>query len=176
MNVTEARNILVRGLYEYFSESILIYRSGQVNEEQEPPYIIYSILSDNGSGQAPGHYSVRNAGEDAEEIRQEQTSATMSVIVCSQNRQEGEDYIYGEDEAQELAERCKGWFIHDGYDYLSANNIVIADVTAIQNRNTLMVSEEANRKGFDVMFNYMAEETRSIPSVHRANTKRKQEV
>lgn len=175
MNVREARNILVSGLYEYFSESVMIYRSGQVNEEQEPPYIIYSIVSDNGSGQAPGHYSVRATGKDAEEIRQEQTSATMSVIVCSQDRSRDEDYIYGEDEAQELAEKCKGWFLHTGYDYLSANNIVIMDVTAVQNRNTLMVNEEVNRKGFDVMFAYVAEEKRSIPAAHGVNIKKETE-
>lgn len=175
MNVTEARNILISGLYEYFSEGIMIYRSGQVNEEQEPPYIIYSVVSDNGSGQVPGHYSVRAAGEDAEEIRQEQTSATMSVVVCSQDRNRDGDYIYGEDEAQELAEKCRGWFIHTGYDYLSANNIVIMDVTAVQSRNMLMVNEEVSRKGFDVMFGYVAEERRSIPAVHGVNIRKEAE-
>ena len=49
------------------------------------------------------------------------------------------------------------------------------DVTAVQNRNTLMVNEEVNRKGFDVMFAYVAEEKRSIPAAHGVNIKKETE-
>lgn len=175
MNAVEARNILIKGLNEYFSGGIPIYRSGQTNKEQELPYIIYSILNDKGNGRTQGHYAIAAAGDAAEEIRQEQVSATMSLTVCSENRTEGDIYIFGEDEAQELAEKCQGWFLHAGYDYLSKNNIVIADVTGIQNRNMLMVDEEANRKGFDVIFNYITEDKRSIAVVNKINIKQEVE-
>lgn len=175
MNIVEARNILIKGLHEYLlgsaSEKIPLYRSGQTNEEQKLPYVIYSIMNDKGNGRTRGHYNVEAAGEKAEEIRQEQVSATMSLTVCSENRTEGETYIFGEDEAQELAEKCQGWFLHAGYDYLSQNNIVIADITGIQNRNMLLLNEEVSRKGFDVIFNYIAEDKRSIAVVNKVNIK-----
>ena len=133
MNVIEARDILVKGLYDFLrsddSSCIPVYRSGQVNDEQEPPYIIYSVISARGNGQTLGHYSASASGETAEEIRQEQVSATMSFTICSMDRKEGKKYIFGEDESQEIAEKCYGWFIHAGYDYFSSNKIVIADVT-----------------------------------------------
>ena len=34
-----------------------------------------------------------------------------------------------------------------------------------------MVDEEANRKGFDVVFNYIAEDKRDIAVVHKTNIK-----
>lgn len=174
MNAVEARNILIKGLSEYLPDEIPLYRSGQTNEEPKPPYIIYSLLNDKGNGRTQGHYSVAAAGEAAEEIRQEQVSATMSLTVCSENRAEDEEYIFGEDEAQQLAEKCQGWFLHTGYDYLSKNHIVIADVTGIQNRNMLMVDEEANRKGFDVIFSYITEDKRSVAVVNKVNIKEKE--
>ena len=175
MNVIEARDILVKGLYDFLcsdkSKQIPVYRSGQVNAVQKLPYIIYSVISDRENRQTLGHYSVSPLGEAAEEIRQEQVSATMSFTVCSEDRAEGEEYIYGEDEAQEIAEKCHGWFIHTGYAYFSSNNIVITDVTGIGNRNMLVMDVEANRKGFDVVFNYIAEDKRDIAVVNKTKIK-----
>ena len=75
--------------------------------------------------------------------------------------------IYGDDESMELAERAQGWFLHSGYDYISAIGITIIDVTNVQNRETLLVDEEANRYGFDVTIRYVRQDTREIQPIEK---------
>ena len=175
MTEIEIRNALVKGLNEYL-DGIEVYRSGQVSEEQPFPYIIYTVTATGGNGNTMGHFSACRKGDDAEEIREEQKSMTISLTVCSQNRTDREGkHIQGEDEAQEIAERAHGWFSHVGYDYFVKCGIVIADVMEVRGRNTLMGHEEANRKGFDVICNYISEERRDISTVSRAIAKRKKE-
>ncbi len=166
MTATEIRNALIKGLYEYLGDGIPVYRSGQVSEEQSLPYVIYTVVTTNGSGRTMGHYSVCREGERTEEIREEQESMTISFTACSQNRTDGNgNYIHGEDEAQEIAEMAHAWFVHAGYDYFVKNKIVIADVTEVRGRNSLAGNVEANRKGFDIICNYISEDRRNIPFV-----------
>ena len=175
MTAMEIRNALVKGLYEYLG-GVQVYRSGQVSEEQKLPYVIYTVPVTDSGGNTMGHYSSCRKGESAEEIREEQTSMTMSFTACSENRMDnGGNYIQGEDEAQEIAERAHGWFTHAGYDYFVKCGIVIADVTEVRGRNALMGNEEANRKGFDVICNYIKEDRRDISFVDKVMTARKKE-
>lgn len=176
MNATEVRDRLVKGLYQHFGGRVPVYRSGQVSGEQTPPYVIYAVTGAGGRGGTMGHFAVCRKGDCAEEIRGEQRSMSLSFTACSQNR-EGEDgsRIFGEDEAQGIAEEAQGWFVHAGYDYLSRNNIVVSDVTEIQGRNVLMVDEELNRKGFDVICSYAAEDRRRISVVEKVSIKKKED-
>ncbi len=173
MNTVEIRNALVKGLCGYLGGDIPVYRSGQTSGEQNLPYVIYTVMAVNAGGNTLGHYSVRREGDRAEEIREEQASLTVSFTACSQNRTDAMgNYIQGEDEAQEIAERAHGWFAHAGYDYFTKCGIVIAGVTEVRGRNALAGNEEANRKGFDVTCNYISTVSRDVASVERVNIRR----
>lgn len=172
MNAKEVRDALVEGLYGHLG-GIPVYRSGQARPEEGFPYVAYSVTATNRGSGTIGHYEVAGAGEDAEEIRREQASMSLSFTACSQNRGDGTGAtIYGEDEAQEVAERAHGWFAHAGYDYFMGKGVVISDVTEIQGRNMLMVDEEVNRKGFDVICSYISEDRRKVGAVRKASIRR----
>lgn len=176
MSTIAIRDALVKGLYGYLGGDIPVYRSGQTSGELTFPYVIYTVMSTNRGGNTTGHYSVKRKGDDAEEIREEQASLAISFTVCSQNHTDaGGNYIQGEDEAQEIAERAHGWFTHAGYDEFTKCGIVIADVTEVHERNALVGNEEANRKGFDVICSYINRERRDISVVDKVKAGRKRE-
>lgn len=91
----------------------------------------------------------------------------MSFVVCSTDRMNGKKKVYGDDEAMELAERAHGWFLHSGYDYISDVGVTVIDVTNVQNRETLLVDEEANRYGFDVTIRYVRQDIREIQPIEK---------
>ncbi len=168
MSTVAIRDALIKGLYRYLGGDIPVYRSGQTSGELMFPYILYTVTAANGGGNTTGHYSVRKKGDGAEEIKEEQAFLTMSFTICSQNHTDAlGNYIQGEDEAQEIAERAHGWFTHAGYDDFTKCGIVIADVTEVHGRNALMGNEEANRKGFDVICNYINGVSRDISVVDK---------
>ena len=141
MNAKEVRDALVEGLHGHL-DGIPVYRAGQARPAEGFPYVIYSVIATTRGGGTMGHYEAVRAGEDAEEIRREQASMSLSLTACSQNRKDkAGGAIYGEDEAQEIAERAHGWFAHAGYDYFMGKGIVVSDVTEIQGRNVLMVED-----------------------------------
>lgn len=163
MTAREARNSIIKGLHEYLG--VEVYKSNQIVKERYPPYIIYSILSPYMPGSALGEYRIEKEGEKAMEIRKEQPSLSISFTVCSVDRIDGEKRIFGDDEAMDLAEQAEGWFLHTGYDYISQNGMTVTDVTNVQNREVLLVDEEANRYGFDVTVRYVKQDVRKIQTV-----------
>ena len=73
----------------------------------------------------------------------------------------------------ELAEKAQGWFLFVGRAELSAAGIVVEDVNNVQPRNVLMVDEEANRYGFDVLVRYIREDRRVTGNVEEVIAKGK---
>ena len=107
MTFVEKRNALVLALSEDVGRPVLL--ANQVQPEEEPPYIVWEILSDYTPDGSLGHFSTEDAGEGyALSVRTEQPTATLSFTACSINRSGvGEDgtpfYVLRADEAQELA-------------------------------------------------------------------------
>ena len=74
----------------------------------------------------------------------------MSFTFCSMNRNTPGGYIYGEDEALELAEKAHGFFLLSGHNISAENgDIVIQNVGAVANRSELLVTDTVRRYGFD---------------------------
>ena len=157
MTAIEVRNKVVSGLRGYFGVAVNL--SEQVSEEPGVPYIIYSVTSPYIPGNTLGHFGHKASdGGNITETRAEQAGMTMSFTVCSQSRK-GDDgcWIWGEDEAMGLAEKVQGWFLHTGRRFLSPE-VVVESVGNAAPRSTLMVDEEANRYGFDVLVKYIRED------------------
>ena len=82
-------------------------------------------------------------------------------------------YIQGEDEAMEIADKAQGWFLLSGRGQLSMSGIVVEDVNNVQQRNVLMVDEEANRYGFDVLLRYIRDDKMAAETIEKIIAKGK---
>ena len=132
------------------------------------PNGIYTVTAPYVSDGGLGDITEKEVEGGMEVTRMEMPSATFSFTFCSQDRTgpEGKP-ISGADEAEPLASRAAGYFLHAGYDDFTKCGIVIADVTEVHGRNALMGNEEANRKGFDVICNYINGVSRDISVVDK---------
>lgn len=167
-----SRNELIEELINFLNCPVIL--SDQTQPEQEIPYVIYSVTTPYMPDTSLGHYTWVDSGEDLTEIRSEQPSLTISFTACGANRwMDEENYIFGEDEAQELAERAQGFFLHTGYDILDRIGFVVVEVMNAGNRTTLVVDEAARRYGFDVRLRYARSDKREVGAVRKVNVKRK---
>ena len=114
MTFREIRNALVERLWNYMDCPIVL--ADQVQPEAQLPYGIYSVSTPYAPDRGMGDYTTREAeGGNAEITRMEMPSATFSFTFCSQNRTDaGGKYIYGSDEAEDLADKAIGYFQHVG--------------------------------------------------------------
>jgi hypothetical protein len=160
MTFTEIRNELVNSLHGALGIDVIL--SDQASPERDVPFLIYSITTPYApTGEFGSHYQKQTTGKDGkiyiEDQRREQPSATFSFTACSDNRWADEAhtaYIFGEDEAQSIVEKAVGHLLHGAYHDLADKGIVIAEITNVGNRTTLIVDEAARRYGFDVRIRY----------------------
>jgi len=175
MTVLEIRNHVVDALKAYLGIDVIL--SDQAAPEAPVPFCIYTVTAPYApTGELGDHSQEEVTDENGDtnivDIRREQPSMTLSFTFCSENRwKEGpggaKTYIFGEDEAQEYAERAQGWFLHVAYDSLSNMGIVVADVMNAGGRTTLIIDEAARRYGFDVRIRYTRADKRTDHTVER---------
>lgn len=172
MTPKEARNMVTSHLENYLG--LQVYRAGQVAPETKLPCIIYSIISPYIAEPTMGFYDVEREANEAYLHRRERAGMSLSFTACSHSRDENGVYIQGEDEAMEIAEEAQGWFLLSGRSELSLAGIVVEDVNNVQQRNTLMVDEEANRYGFDVLLRYVRDDKMAAGVVEKITVKGKE--
>lgn len=174
MTLGEKRNALISALWSYLDCPVLL--ASQVQPEEEPPFIVYSVTADYIPDGSMGHYATGGGvGEDwLVEARVEQPSTTLSFTACSINRCEEIDgaqvNILGADEALELATRAQGFFLHAGRDKIEAAGFVVVDITNATSRDTLEVDEMGRRFGFDVRLRYTRTDIAPVAQVEKPNT------
>ena len=59
-------------------------------------------------------------------------------------------YDVDKDVSFDLSQKIHDWFTFYGQDFLESNNLVVSDITGIQNRDILLVDDYERRNGFDV--------------------------
>ncbi len=151
MKFVEARNEIVYKLEQHVCCPVIL--SEQIAKQPEYPYCYYSVLAPRISNHAFGLRELVVDGDTQIVQRSEPVSATMSFTFCSMNRETEKGYIYGEDEALELAEKAHGFFLLNAHNISSANgDIVINNVGAVANRSNFLIEETVRRYGFDVRF------------------------
>lgn len=170
MKAADVRDRVVKGLHQYLEMPVIL--SDQISPESEMPYIVYSVTSPYIPGGTLGHYGNKiDVNGNLIQIRSEQAGMTMSFTACSQNRTEKDgSSIFGEDEAMSIAERAQGWFLHAGRGFLSPD-VVVESVENVARRSVLMVDEEANRYGFDVLLRYIREDVMNAGSIKTVTSK-----
>lgn len=154
MTFVEARNAIIYGLEQHIGCPVVL--SEQIAEVQGFPYSYYSVLTPRISDHAFGLREVQELPDGYMLKRSEPVKASMSFTFCSENRESEDGFIYGEDEALELAEKAHGYFLLDAHNILTeTGEVVINNVGSVANRSGFLVQDTIRRYGFDVMFSYV---------------------
>ena len=173
MTFVQKRNALIAALHRAVRRPVLL--ASQVHPEAEPPFIIYSVLSDYLPDGGLGDMSTEDGegGNDLVVVRAEQPSATFSFTACSINRcieQDGKTVnIFGADEALELATLAQGFFLHSGRYELEKAGFVLVEITNTTSRDALELDEMGRRFGFDVRLRYHRTDRLSVAAVEKPN-------
>lgn len=154
MTFLEVRNAIVAGLEEHIKCPVVL--SDQIADVEGFPYCYYSVLTPRINNHAFGLVTQ----SETQLKREEQVDATMSFTFCSQNREAGDDFIFGEDEAIELCEAGHGYFLLNAHtSHLEAGRIVVQDVGNVTNRSGFLLEDTIRRYGFDVRVAYVRTDT-----------------
>lgn len=130
------------------------------------PFGIYTVTAPYVSDGGLGDITESEVEGGVEVTRMEMPSATFSFTFCSQDRDDPEgNPISGADEAETLASRAAGYFLHAGYDDFLRLGIAVVEVSQTQDRTVLLVDEAARRVGFDVRIRYTRQDTRLVSIV-----------
>ena len=162
MTMAQAREAIWAGLKEHIGCPVVL--ADETAEMPEVPYCYYSVLAPRITSHAFGLIEIEERPEGFIRQRSEPVSATMSFTFCSQSRDVPGGYIYGEDEALELAEKAHGFFLLNGHCIVTEHgDIVIQNVGGVTNRSGFLVTDTIRRYGFDIRFGYVR--TDEMPTV-----------
>jgi hypothetical protein len=78
-------------------------------------------------------------------------------------------YDLDEDVSHELAQQIHDWFSYHGYEFLTANNIVVAEQSAVSNRDAFVIDGYERRNGFDVTLRMTREIIKEIAYVEKVD-------
>lgn len=155
MTIAQARDAIWMRLKEHIGCPIVL--ADDIEEMPEVPYGYYSILAPRITGHTFGLIEIKKTPEGFIRQRSEPVSATMSFTFCSKSRDTPNGgYIFGEDEALELAEKAHGFFLLNGHNIVTEyGDIVIQNIGVVANRSGFFVTDTMRRYGFDIRFRYV---------------------
>ena len=172
MTFVQARNLIVLGLELHLCCPVVL--SGQIAEKPTFPYCYYSVLSSRTSNHAFGYIGVRSDEDGYNLQRTEPVSATMSFTFCGQDREgDNANYIFGEDEALNLADKAHGYFLLNAHNiHTDKGDVVISNVGNVVNRSSFLVEDTVRRYGFDIRFNFMRTDEKPTVTITKAGISR----
>ncbi len=164
MTFVQARNAIIDGLEAHLRCPVVL--SDQIGDMPEFPYCYYSVLTPRASNHVFGLIGVQGSEKEGfKRLRSEPVTATMSFTFCGQNRKtEDGDYVSGEDEALELSEKARGFFLLNGHNIVTEyGDVVVNNVGSVVNRTGFVVEDTIRRYGFDIRLSYVR--TDEMPTV-----------
>lgn len=167
MTFKEVRNAVVAGLEAHLGCPVIL--SEQIADKPAPPYCYYSTLTPRSSNHAFGLKGVTETEDGATVSRSEPVKATMSFTCCSENRETDDGYIFGDDEALELADKAHGFFLLNGHCIMTdAGDIVVDRVGRVGGRSSFIVEDTVRKYGFDVRLSYIRTDEMPAETIARA--------
>lgn len=155
MTIVQVRDAIWERLKAHVGCPIVL--ADDIEEMPEAPYGYYSILVPRSTNHAFGLTEIKETPEGFIRQRSEPVSGTMSFTFCSKNRDAPDGgYIFGEDEALELAEKAHGFFLLNGHNIVTEHgDIVIQNIGSVAGRSGFFVTDTIRRYGFDIRFGYV---------------------
>lgn len=144
MITVDQRNQLVLAIYQQLN--IPIIPADDDGDIPLRPYVVYSIIRDNGSnGQDSLSERVDEATEVLFQVYENQKEGTFSFTVHSESR----------DVAQSLCADLKNFFERSGRAEVEAAGFAVIDVETAQDRSIRFEDHYERRRGFDVRLRYI---------------------
>lgn len=141
MKNSDIRDYIVGGLNEYMGDECPVLLSTSVEPQQDYPYISYTITNPRIE---PVKWSMyEELGTDTIKRRYETIIEQIYSFTVIGNE---------EDQVHDLLHKAINYFRIYGVDELAIHQIVIVDVSNVQNRDNFVTVEYEKRIGFDVRF------------------------
>ena len=154
MTFVQLRNHVISELTKYLG--CTVKPSDKKDDVADLPYCYYSVLTPRTSNHYFGLKEVEQIGDEFIQKRSEPVEATMSFTFRSENHETDTEFILGEDEAQELAEKAHSFFLLHAHNISTdVGDIVVRNVGNVVNRTSFLVEDSVCRYGFDVRFAYV---------------------
>ncbi len=154
INYTAIRNSIVQGLRDYLRangyEDILVIQANPDAPEPSRPFVTMNVISL--FIPEPGHPSLTL--EDDTAVTVEETRTSLDHMITSFNF-----YDDSSEGSRELALKAHEYFDYYGRQELRKDNIVVAELHSIENRDALVVDSWDRKNGFDVRFRLLSKLT-----------------
>ena len=125
----------------------------------KPPYPFISVKITSQFIPEPGQPEIENE-DQPEDIKQTATSQPTMVMSVT-------EYTNSLAAAGELAQVAHDWFEFAGYHQLKDIGFVLADITGITNRDSLIIDDYERRRGFDVTLRFVHSVERIIEEIKK---------
>ncbi|MFJ7891299.1 LIC_12616 family protein [Lysinibacillus xylanilyticus] len=139
---------------------LTIIRADQPGDLPKLPYATYKVLGHR-KGVGQEDISYRDEPNAHVEKRVEERNATISFN-C---------YGTTHDNAYEIAEKLRKWFVRGGSFYLDEIDVVIIDVSEVDNRTTFLIDAYDEKWGFDVIIRYLDMDENEVDYFDKAEVK-----
>jgi len=123
----------------------------------KPPYPFISIKETSSFIPQPGQQNITDEPlpQDIRQVATSQPTKVLSVTIYSDSFQT----------AETLSQQVHDWFSFSGHQQLKETGFVVADVTAITNRDSLIVDDYERRRGFDVTLRFVHSMERFVETI-----------
>ena len=161
IDIISTRNNIISGLYNYINVPVILLNQAKPKSKNENkiqyPFVGYKITTPYNSegGQDVVTVSDIPNSDEVELTRSEQPTITISLTA----------YSTDEDEALQTALECRKWFEFIGEDYLKENDIVVVNLTSVQNREALIAGDFEKRIGFDIIIRVTSKIKRIVTTI-----------
>lgn len=160
-DITKIQNLIVRNLYTH--TGIPVVPTNDVAERPPHPYHSYNFIVTAAPRTAGVVLEVEEKPQDyIEYTRWELPSITISFNTHS-------DKLV---ECREKALELRSWFEFAGYPVLKAEDIIVTEVTAAEDRSQVLDAIEYQyRVGFDVRMRVVSESSRMVETINEVTYK-----
>lgn len=148
---------IVNRLQTHISRPVIL--ADQASPKPSYPYV--GIKETSSFIPQPGQPVIRNdpLPQDISQVATSQPTMVLSVTVYSKSFQE----------ADALSHQVYDWFSFTGEQVLKDAGFVVVDITAITNRDSLIVDDYERRRGFDVTLRFVYEQWRNVEEIQTVN-------
>lgn len=163
INYTQIRDDVITQLKSYLNIPVVL--ADQNEPKPSYPHFGYKVINPYSSEDglaAETSEAIASLDEnfdyDIKYTRSELPTMTISITTYSNTV----------DQAETIALSAASWFKFLGYEYLKSKNVVVVEVTDIQDRDTLIVDDYDRRRGFDVKLRVISQLTNIVSNIESA--------
>lgn len=142
MSTDDFKNLIIPALRAFVGVPVI--RADQMGGTIDGPHMTYKLTTP--YGQERGQAEEKWVEVDGELILTH-TESFRRVVSFSA-------YAMDDEVSIDLAQSARDWFNFAGYEFLSANNVVLVEATSVANRDVFVLEDYDRRNGFDATLRF----------------------